>query len=217
MSRARSCPCRYFWPGTGFRGAFFWGRCGVSSAGFLRFDGLCLRAAGATRWADRRKTWLGTYFELAYLLVYAVVPAGALTLVFADRADVVSRFWSVVILAAFASYGALPWVQTRPPRLVEYLNGPAGRDESVWLRQLNLWVLGRTSIQVNTVPSGHAATATAVALAVGAAIPEARAILVIISASIVISTVVGRYHYVLDSAAGVLVGLIAWTLVRALE
>jgi membrane-associated phospholipid phosphatase len=82
---------------------------------------------------------------------------------------------------------------------------------------LNLWVLGRASIQANTVPSGHAATATAVALAVGAAIPEARAILFVVSGSIVLATVVGRYHYVLDSAAGVLVGVIAWTLVTALE
>ncbi len=183
---------------------------------FLRIDDRCLRAAGATRWAYGRRTWLGTYFELAYLLVYAVVPAGALALVFAGPAEAVGHFWSVVILAAFASYGLLPWVQTRPPRVVERLNEPGGRGESVWLRRLNLWLLGRTSIQVNTVPSGHAAAATAVALAVGAAIPEARTIVVIISASIVISTVVGRYHYVVDSVAGVLVGVIAWTLVSAL-
>jgi membrane-associated phospholipid phosphatase len=194
-------------------GCFFHGPMRRLERWLLRIDDLCLRA----RWAYGRKTWLARYFELAYLLVYAVVPAGALTLVFADRADAVGRFWGVVILAAFASYGALPWVQTRPPRVVEDLNGLAGRDESAWLRRLNLWVLGRTSIQVNTVPSGHAATATAVALAVSAAIPEARAIVVIISASIVVSTVVGRYHYVLDSVAGVLVGVIAWILVLALE
>jgi membrane-associated phospholipid phosphatase len=181
-----------------------------------RIDDICMRRVGAWRWPNAARRWAGTYFELAYLLVYFIVPAGAIALIVAGHAEAVDRFWATVMLAAFASYGTLPWVQTRPPRVVDQLNERARHDESVLLRRLNLWVLGRASNQVNTVPSGHAATATAVALAVGAAMPEARAILLAISTSIVVATVVGRYHFVLDSVAGVLVGIGAWTLVTAL-
>lgn len=80
---------------------------------------------------------------------------------------------------------------------------------------MNLWVLSRASIQVNTLPSGHAAAATAVALSVGAVVPEAQALLLIIATSIVVATVAGRYHYLVDSVAGVLVGTGAWALVRS--
>jgi membrane-associated phospholipid phosphatase len=172
-----------------------------------RIDGTILRSTGLLRWMGRG--WLAGFLELAYLLVYAVVPGGALALVMTGRSDEIEHFWSAVLLAAFASYGALPWIQTRPPRLLEDAPSP----EPVVLRRVNLWLLGRGSIHANTIPSGHAATATAVALAVGAAIPEARAAVLALAASIVLATVVGRYHFVVDSIAGVLVGLVAWAIV----
>ena len=182
-----------------------------------RIDDACLQWGVAQRWSNAVTRHAGRYLELAYLLVYVVVPAGAVTLIVAGRSDALERFWASVMLAAFASYGMLPWIQTRPPRLLDDLDRHAGTNSPVLLRRLNLWVLGRASIQVNTVPSGHAATATAVALGVGAAIPEARAILFVVSGSIVLATVFGRYHYVLDSVAGVVVGIGAWALVTALE
>jgi membrane-associated phospholipid phosphatase len=179
-------------------------------------DARCARWIGAAAWPATAKRWVKKYLELAYLLVYLVVPAGAIWLTTVGHADALAPFWATVLLAAFASYGMLPWIQTRPPRAVAEFQerAPDGAD---WLRRMNLWILGRASIQVNTVPSGHAATATAVALAVGAAIPQARLILFILSASIVVATIVGRYHYALDSAAGVLVGAGAWAAVRALH
>jgi PAP2 superfamily len=182
-----------------------------------RIDDACLRWGGAWRWSTTVTRLAGRYLELAYLLVYVVVPAGAVTLIVAGRVDALDRFWASVMTAAFVSYGMLPWIQTRPPRVVDDLDWRENSDAPVLLRRLNLWVLGRASIQVNTVPSGHAATATAVALAVGAAIPEAQAVLFVVSGSIVLATVLGRYHHVLDSVAGVVVGISAWMLVTALE
>lgn len=175
-----------------------------------RLEGLLLRVDDACLPVLSRLIPVGgvidRYLELSYLLVYAVVPAGAIALLFAGRASEIERFWSTVMLAAFASYGALPWLQTRPPRMLEH----AETHRQPRLRRLNLWVLGRGSIQANTIPSGHAATATAVALVVGSAVPEARAALLVIASSIVLATVVGRYHFVVDSVAGTVVGFIAW-------
>ena len=149
------------------------------------------------------------YFELAYLLVYAVVPAGALTLLLSGHANEVPRFWAIVLLSEFISYGMLPWLQTRPPRVIEADPG----DHHSALRRFNLAVLGRGSIQVNTIPSGHAAGSVAVALAVGGTMPMAGSVFALLAASIVVATVVGRYQYLVDSVLGVLVAIAAWSLV----
>jgi len=164
-------------------------RIGISRATFPRF--LC------------------DYFELAYVLVYAVVPAGAIALVLGGHADDVPRFWSVVLLAEFVSYAMLPWVQTRPPRAIETLP-VIGSSSS--LRRFNLAVLGRASIQVNTLPSGHAAGAMATALAVTSVMPAAGVVFLVLAISIASATVIGRYHYAVDSVLGVIVAVLAWYL-----
>ena len=152
------------------------------------------------------------YFELAYLLVYLVVPAGAAVLGIGGHGHEIGYFWTVVLLSAYASYGVLPWIQTRPPRAL----GGEADPPRVLLRRLNLAILSRSSIQANTIPSGHAACAMATALAVGAAMPIAGTALMILAASITIATVLGRYHYAVDSILGVLVGMGAWAVVTFL-
>jgi hypothetical protein len=53
----------------------------------------------------------------------------------------------------------------------------------------------------------------AVALAVGAVLPWQGLIFLVLAASITAATVLGRYHYVVDSALGVLVAVAAWAIV----
>ena len=94
--------------------------------------------------------------ESAYLLVYLVIPAAAVTLMAGDHVEALPRFWATVLLAEFISYGMLPWLQTRSPRALE--TAPATHSQLA-VRRLNAAILSRGSIQVNTVPSGHAAGA----------------------------------------------------------
>ena len=180
------------------------GRLQLVDERLLTRSGLLARFRAAPRLAQESS-------ELCYLLVYLVVPAGAVTLAISGHVEQVGRFWTVVFLAEFASYGMLPWIQTRPPRVLEEAARPT--PSAVLLRRLNLAVLNRGSIQVNTVPSGHAAGAVATALAVGSVMPVAGAVFLGLAALIVLATVLGRYHYVVDSALGVLVALAAWSLV----
>jgi membrane-associated phospholipid phosphatase len=49
------------------------------------------------------------------------------------------------------------------------------------------------------VPSGHAAGALATALAVGTTMPAAGAVFLVLAISIAAATVLGRYHYVIDT------------------
>jgi membrane-associated phospholipid phosphatase len=102
----------------------------------------------------------------------------------------------------------LPWLQTRSPRVIEV----STNETPSILRRLNLAVLGRGSIQANTFPSGHAAGSVAAALAVSGPMPTAGLVFVVLAASIVAATVIGRYHYVVDSVLGFLVAVAAWSL-----
>lgn len=176
----------------------------------LSVDHRLLTRSGVLAWFHRTSPLVNEYFELSYLLVYLAVPMGATTLVVSGHLDHVERFWTIVLLAEFACYGMLPWIQTRPPRAIETSDG-VGRAGVV--RRLNLGLVNRASIQVNTLPSGHAAGAVATALAVGATLPLAGIAFLFVALSISIATVLGRYHYVVDTALGVLVAIIAWQLI----
>ena len=152
------------------------------------------------------------YLELAYLLCYAVVPAGYACLLLAGHGgDVIDRFWSIVLLASFLCYGLLPWIPTRAPRAVERSRG-AGRSS---IRQLNMAVLDRASVQWNTFPSGHTAASVATALAVAIDMPAAGFVLGSVAVSIAAGSVVGRYHYAADALAGVAVAIVAFVMVTA--
>jgi membrane-associated phospholipid phosphatase len=149
------------------------------------------------------------FFELSYLLVYLAVPAGATTVVLLGQSDNVDTFWTVVLLAEFVCYGMLPWLPTRPPRVLE--GGHGTRIDGV--RRLNLRIVNRASIQVNTLPSGHAAGAFATALAVTSMTPAAGLGLLFLALNISVATVVGRYHYVVDTLLGALVAIASWAIV----
>lgn len=148
------------------------------------------------------------YLELAYLLCYAVVPIGFAWLVLAGGdADAVNRFWSIVLLAAFICYGLLPWIPTRAPRAIE-----PSRSVRSSIRQLNMAVLNRASVQWNTFPSGHTAASVATALAVAADVPLAGMVLGVVAVSIAAGSVVGRYHYAADALAGAAVAFAAFVM-----
>lgn len=173
----------------------------------MTIDDRFLRLPGVFATYESSPRLIRELMETAYLLVYVVIPAAAITLLLGDRPDVLPRFWATVLLAEFVSYGMLPWLQTRSPRALE--TAPASHSQLA-VRRFNAAILSRGSIQVNTVPSGHAAGAVATALVVAAAMPAAGIVFGLLAAAIVLATVLGRYHYVIDSLLGVLVAIGAW-------
>src|SRR5262245_8353176 len=115
----------------------------------LSVDDRLLTRSGLLASLHRSPRLVSEYFELSYLLVYLAVPAGAMTLAVSGCGDQVDRFWTIVLLAEFVCYGMLPWIQTRPPRAIETSDDVA---HSGVIRRLNLGLVNRASIQVNTLP-----------------------------------------------------------------
>jgi membrane-associated phospholipid phosphatase len=176
----------------------------------LRLDSAVLARLDPGRWSRGGLRFLLEWLELSYLLVYLLLPAGAVVAVIAGAPGASGRFWTVVLLAEFACYAALPWIQTRPPRVLE---DPVGSPPAIGVRRLNLAIARRASIQANTLPSAHAAGAVAAALCVIEVSPNVGAAFMVVATSIAVATVVGRYHYLLDSILGGLVGAAAWAVV----
>jgi hypothetical protein len=143
--------------------------------------------------------------ELAYLLVYPFVPAGLLAVLDAGGISA-DRFWLGVLLAVLPCYGLLPLVATRPPRALLRPTAAAPRDV---FRHLNVRFLALFGNQWNTLPSGHAAGAVAVAVLVWAAGSPFAPVAAVLAIGIAVGTISGRYHYVVDTVLGVALGLIA--------
>lgn len=189
-------------------GLFFTGPMPAVEHVLLRVDRWLFPRLGLARLAAGGPRWVLEGLELAYLLVYLMVPAGAFVLAAAGHAEALPRYWAVVLAAALASYAMMPWVQTRPPRAIEAEDPLRGR--TLWFRTVNLAVLSRGSHQANTVPSGHAAAALAAALSVAEALPAAGAAFVTLAMAIALATVVGRYHYAIDTGLGLVLAAAAW-------
>jgi membrane-associated phospholipid phosphatase len=145
--------------------------------------------------------------EIAYAAVYVVIPIALVVCLLAIPSVDAGRFWAVILVTDYICFGMLPWVQTRPPRALEPEPPWTG---TVRVRAFNLRMLGRTSIQVNTFPSGHAAEALAAALLVSGAGSSAVAAMLVAAVSISAGAVLGRYHYAADAVAGWLVALVVW-------
>ena len=158
-------------------------------------------------WLRRTERVRGRSFivaEIAYLLC-TPMPVAAFAFVWLNGSiEAADHFWTAVLLAGFLCYVSLPWLVSRPPRMLEDVL----LDVSA-VRRTNLGALDRFSHGWNTFPSGHVAVSLAAALSV---LPVSRAVGVVfllIAAGIFVGAVWGRYHYSVDAVLGLLVGLVA--------
>jgi membrane-associated phospholipid phosphatase len=150
--------------------------------------------------------WTIGLFDAAYIGCFLLVPAGFAALLAAGRVDLADRYWTMVMGAEMGSFAALPYLQTRPPwvieRLAEVNDGGSPRPSVMFMKH--------ATTGANTLPSGHAAGSMAVALAVIPVLPLAGAVLLVLALAIAIAAVVTRGHYVVDVVAGVLLALGIW-------
>jgi hypothetical protein len=177
-----------------------------------RLERLDRKLAGPVlEWCARRPTgvWILTYLEVAYLFCYVSMPLGLGALYVLRKGHEADYFWTVVLLATYASYSVLPFIQTRPPRVLgEKWSVPLPSGK---VRAFNLWILRHASVQANTFPSAHVASTTACALILLHVGPAWVGLVFLwIAASIALGAVAGRYHYAADAILGAIVASAAF-------
>ena len=148
--------------------------------------------------------------EIAYALVYALAPFAIAMLYAYRRREMVDEFLSVFAVGVLLCYAQFPFWPSDPPRVV--FLGQDLPSYATAFRRFNLWMLGNYGIHTSVFPSAHVAGAFAAAFGAFRALPERRWVsrfLLVIASLIAIATVYGRYHYLVDALAGLLVALVA--------
>ena len=139
--------------------------------------------------------------------------AGARRSAFGEKS--VDCFWTAVLGAVLCSYFLFPFFPLTPPRTL--FNDLPGPEVQPLLRNINLWILGKYSVQACLFPSGHVAAVIATALAVRKFLPRLGIVFLIVALSISAATVYGRYHYTVDAVAGGLVGVAGFLVAKAIH
>jgi membrane-associated phospholipid phosphatase len=150
------------------------------------------------------------YLDVVYDSCFLMIPAAFAVLLWLGGAAMADRFWTFVVAAEFAAFGTLPWFQARPPWAIE---GRAETDATM-VRRFSLFWVNHTSIRATTFPSGHASASLALALALAPVSMTASLIFGVLAVSIAVGSVVGRFHYAIDAAAGLLLAVIIWGVAR---
>ncbi len=164
----------------------------------------------ARRFAHWPRVMLGM-LEVVYMGCFVLVPGGYALLAAGGHAADANRYWTIVVAAELGAFAPLSVFQTRPPWVLE--GKPQLADPAVHRVASNM--VERVSIGVNTFPSGHAAGSLAVALAVLPVMPGAGLMLLALAGAIAVGCVIGRYHYVTDVVAGLLLAVVIWAVVAS--
>ena len=148
--------------------------------------------------------------EIAYALVYALAPFAIAMLYVYRRREMVDEFLFVFAVGVLLCYAQFPFWPSEPPR-VGFFDQDLPSYPTAF-RRFNLWMLGNYGIHTSVFPSAHVAGAFAAAFGAYRALPERQWVsrfLLVMASLIAIATVYGRYHYVVDALAGLLVALVA--------
>ncbi len=182
---------------------------------WIGLDRVLLLEWGLKRAIESLGPLLPNVLELSYLLVY-VMPVAATAVFYAFGArQRLDDAYGIILSATLTTYALYPYFPSEPPRSVFPLDDLPVMSA---LRAFNLKILGAYGIHMSVFPSGHAAAAFACAFAVRRLLPERRAagrVFLLMAVLIAVATVYGRYHFAIDTIAGLGMALAASWVHRA--
>jgi membrane-associated phospholipid phosphatase len=187
-------------------GQFFAGANPATEERLANFDRAFFRWLGIRPAQARISTALAAYFQLAYLMVYPLVPLALVALYETGMRSKVDFYWLVVLLTTYLAFALTPFIRALPPRVLPGYD--TFRMPPTWVGSLNRGILDGASIQAITCPSGHVASSMAGALALLRLEPWVGAIFLWAALSIAVATVLGGYHYVADVLLAVLIAVL---------
>jgi membrane-associated phospholipid phosphatase len=185
---------------------------------WLQWDRMLLDALALRSSIESLGPLLPGVLESVYLFLYAI-PVAGLAIIYANGiGSKANRFLFVLFLGTFSTYALLPLIPVSSPRqafpgidLPAYC-GPA--------RQINTWVLDHLDISTSVFPSGHVAVAFSSAFGLLAVLRRRRWIVASAFAMafvVYVATIYGRYHYVPDGLASMLIATTAWRIEDAFQ
>ena len=176
---------------------------------WIRWDLVFLEGLKLTRRIESLGPVIPFYLELCYLLVYTLGAYCVARLSALAGRKAINRFWTIFLLGTLGSYALFPYFPSEPPRLAFADVVPPSVPTVV--RELNLYLLNRTTIHAGVFPSAHVSAAFSAAFAMFLLMPKRKDgwFLFIYAVSVAIATVYGRYHYLVDAFAGFGISLLA--------
>jgi len=177
--------------------------------GWLEWDLRLLVDWGGTAAVESLGPLLPNVLELAYLLTYGLPVFGVVALTLAGARRRVDDFYSILLFGTLTAYAFYPWFPSTTPRTL-YPDVAPAMDTLV--RRANLAILGQYAINASVFPSGHTACAFSAAFGLLRVLPGRRrhgSAVLTLAVLIAIATVYGRYHYVVDTVAGLAMALLA--------
>jgi membrane-associated phospholipid phosphatase len=139
---------------------------------------------------------IAAYLQLAYLMVYPLIPLALIVLYATGLRKQVDFFWLVVLSATNICFALTLFVRASPPRMLPECD--RFRIPPTWVGRLNRGILDHGSIQAVTCPSAHVAASLAAAMVLLRLEPWVGAIFLWLAFSIAVATIVGGYHYIAD-------------------
>ena len=152
--------------------------------------------------------------EMAYLMVYAVPVVGLVVLYKEGVRGRIDDYMSILLFGTLTAYAMYPWFPSEPPRSVF---PDADLPVMSIIREWNLRIVGGYGIHTSVFPSGHSAAAFSAALGLMRVLPEkmwwGRGMMAL-AVLIAFATVYGRYHFAIDTVAGLGLAVVGWALSR---
>jgi len=159
---------------------------------------------------------LPAYLEICYTLVYILAPFTMLMLyTYLYRREASDRFLFIYLLGTLLSYAMFPFFPSEPPRTV-FPGADMPQIDTVF-RQFNWWLLKDGGIHTSVFPSAHVSASFSVVFGAFLIMKHGRwlpFVLLAVALGIFGATIYGRYHYAVDSIAGVGVSFVALGVAR---
>jgi membrane-associated phospholipid phosphatase len=153
---------------------------------------------------------LPSVLEISYALVYTLGPFSVAMLYAYRKRERSDSFVFLFAMGVLLCYAQFPFWPSEPPRTV--FPGQDFPSYDTVFRRFNWWMLGGYGIHTSVFPSAHVAGAFSAAFGMWRALPEhpwVGRLLMVMAVLIATATVYGRYHYLADAVAGLVMAMIA--------
>jgi membrane-associated phospholipid phosphatase len=173
---------------------------------FVLWDRTLLLDWGLKAAAEHLGPFVPGLLELAYLILYAVLPLCIASFYLSHKRDRLDEFLFPFLVGTLTVYALLPHFPVQGPRFA-FSNEDLPQIMTVF-RRMNLWILNHWDIHASVFPSGHVAAAFSASLAMRLAAPRRQAfarVLLALAVLVWLNTIYGRYHYAADGLAAVMV------------